>query len=161
MNALVHQSGRVMRLDIEERKKDILVWIDNREPKAFMCKQLKCKQSTLNSHLKRMGIEYEGNMGSAGRKKPIGYVTSAEYITRPHPHAHKLKKKLLHEGVKEHKCEICGITEWNGVPCPLELDHIDGNRYNNVMENIRIICPNCHAQQDTNSGKNKGKYSLT
>ena len=69
--------------------------------------------------------------------------------------SHKLKKRLIKEGIKEHKCEMCGITEWNGKPTPIELDHIDGNRYNNTLENLRILCPNCHAQTDTYRGKNK------
>ena len=69
--------------------------------------------------------------------------------------SHKLKKRLIREGIKQHKCEMCGITEWNGKPTPIELDHIDGNRYNNTIENLRILCPNCHAQTDTYRGKNK------
>ena len=44
-----------------------------------------------------------------------------------------------------------------GKPIPLELDHIDGNHYNNELINVRIVCPNCHAQTETNSGKNVGK----
>ena len=69
--------------------------------------------------------------------------------------SHSLKLRLIKEGVKEHKCEMCGITEWNGQPTPIELDHIDGNRYNNTIENLRILCPNCHAQTDTYRGRNK------
>jgi Zn finger protein HypA/HybF involved in hydrogenase expression len=69
--------------------------------------------------------------------------------------SHKLKMRLIAEGLKEHKCECCGITEWNGNPSPIELDHIDGNRYNNTISNLRILCPNCHAQTETYRGKNK------
>ena len=69
--------------------------------------------------------------------------------------SHKLKLRLIAEGIKQHKCECCGITEWNGQPTPIELDHIDGNRYNNTLDNLRILCPNCHAQTDTYRGKNK------
>lgn len=47
-----------------------------------------------------------------------------------------LKLKLFEEGVKERKCEQCGITEWNGKPAPLELHHIDGNNKNNSLENL-------------------------
>jgi hypothetical protein len=75
------------------------------------------------------------------------------------PESHKLKLRLISEGYKEHKCEICGITEWNGEPTPIELDHIDGNRYNNTINNLRILCPNCHAQTDTYRGKNKNKQA--
>jgi len=53
-------------------------------------------------------------------------------------------------------CEICGITEWNGKEIVLEMDHIDGNHKNNVPENLRMICPNCHSQTDTYKAKNKG-----
>jgi len=76
--------------------------------------------------------------------------------------SHKLKLRLIKEGLKEHKCECCGITEWNGQPTPIELDHIDGNHYNNTIENLRILCPNCHAQTETYCGKNKSlrSYSL-
>jgi hypothetical protein len=69
-----------------------------------------------------------------------------------------VKRRLLAEGVKEHRCEICGRTEWNGEPIPLQLDHINGDRRDNRMENIRLVCPNCHAQTDTWCGKNIGRY---
>jgi len=69
--------------------------------------------------------------------------------------SHRLKNRLIKEGLKKRKCESCGIMEWNGKPAPIELDHIDGNRYNNTIENLRILCPNCHAQTDTYRGLNK------
>jgi Zn finger protein HypA/HybF involved in hydrogenase expression len=78
-----------------------------------------------------------------------------EYLNGVHIQSHKLKLRLINEGLKEHKCENCGITEWNGQPTPIELDHIDGNRYNNTLQNLRILCPNCHAQTETYRGKNK------
>ena len=55
-----------------------------------------------------------------------------------------------------HQCSICKLTEWIGNPIPLELDHIDGNHTNNKRSNVRLICPNCHAQTDNYKGKNKG-----
>lgn len=66
----------------------------------------------------------------------------------------KLKNRLLSEGYKEHKCECCGNTEWNGKPIPLELHHKDGNHFNNKLENLQILCPNCHAQTDNYKSKN-------
>jgi Zn finger protein HypA/HybF involved in hydrogenase expression len=69
--------------------------------------------------------------------------------------SNSLRKRLIAEGLKQHKCECCGITEWNGKPAPIELDHINGNHHDNRLENLRILCPNCHAQTDTYRGKNK------
>lgn len=66
----------------------------------------------------------------------------------------RLRKRLITEGIKQHKCESCGLTEWNDQPIPLELDHIDGDRKNNLLSNLRILCPNCHAQTPTYRGRN-------
>lgn len=59
--------------------------------------------------------------------------------------------------LRPHQCEICGTTEWNGKPVPLEVDHIDGDHQNNILSNLRRVCPNCHAQTDTYKAKNRGK----
>ena len=66
-----------------------------------------------------------------------------------------LKNRLWKEGVLQKKCQWCDIREWNGLPAPLQLDHINGIRDDNRIENLRILCANCHAQTDTWTGKNK------
>jgi hypothetical protein len=71
--------------------------------------------------------------------------------------SHRLRLKLIREGVKEHCCESCGLREWLGKPIPLELDHIDGDHTNNALKNIRVLCCNCHAQTDNWRGKKKKK----
>ena len=71
--------------------------------------------------------------------------------------SNNLKQRLLVEGVKERKCEKCGRTEWEGNPIPLQLHHINGERNDNRLENLQILCPNCHAQTDNYCGKNSEK----
>ena len=68
--------------------------------------------------------------------------------------SNKLRKRLLREGVLEAKCSSCGGVEWLGKAIPLELDHVDGDKTNNELYNIRLICPNCHALTPTYRGKN-------
>lgn len=64
-----------------------------------------------------------------------------------------LKKNLL--AIRGNRCEQCGLTEWNGQTIPLELHHVDGDTFNNELENLQLLCPNCHAQTDNYCGKNK------
>lgn len=67
----------------------------------------------------------------------------------------KIKKYLVDNNIKSNSCEICNLPPiWNGKILTLQLDHIDGDRYNNDLSNLRIICPNCHTQTDTYCSKN-------
>ena len=68
----------------------------------------------------------------------------------------RLKNRLLNEGLKEHQCECCGGTRWSEQPIPLEIHHRDGDRSNNSLSNIELLCPNCHALTGNYRGrKNK------
>ena len=69
----------------------------------------------------------------------------------------RLRIRLTEEGLKEERCEGCLKTKWNGFPIPLELDHINGDRHDNRIENLRLLCPNCHALTDNYRGRNIGR----
>lgn len=69
-------------------------------------------------------------------------------------HGNTLKERLIRAGYKEYKCESCGLTEWLGQPIPLHLHHKDGDHSNNLLENLELLCPNCHALTDNYGGKN-------
>ena len=150
-----------MRNDILNRKEEILEWITENRSKAFIYKNLKCKATTLDSYLIRWGITYSGNKGCKGYKQSTYRKSATDYMNSTGVvKSHILKIKLIEDGIKKHICEECTLDTWNEKPIPIELHHIDGNRYNNVLDNLMILCPNCHSQTGSNSGKNKGKYEM-
>jgi DNA-directed RNA polymerase subunit RPC12/RpoP len=72
----------------------------------------------------------------------------------------KVKRPLVRKWLSEtrgYTCVKCGISEWQGNPITLWVDHIDGNATNNTPENFQLICPNCDSQQDTFGARNLGK----
>lgn len=69
----------------------------------------------------------------------------------------RLLRRLIEAGLKGAACEACGRTEWEGAPIPLHLDHINGVPTDNRLENLRALCPNCHALTPTYCGRNRGR----
>lgn len=65
-----------------------------------------------------------------------------------------LKGRLFKLGLKENRCEECGLVEWRGRPLSMALHHVNGDPHDNRLENLRVLCPNCHAQTDNFSGRN-------
>lgn len=107
----------------------------------------------MDSYLKKWGIVYKGNIGAKGHKTSNKRKSAIEYSKGEHVQSSKLRKKLIEEGVKKRECEMCGTSEWLGKKIPLELHHVDGNRYNNELSNLQILCPNCHSMTPNHSRK--------
>lgn len=68
----------------------------------------------------------------------------------------KLKERLVKEGLKEYKCECCGLSEWMGKPIALQLHHINGIHNDNRLSNLQLLCPNCHSQTENFGTKGRG-----
>ena len=111
---------------------------------------------TLESYLKKFGVDYKGNPNHKG-ERTNRYRKAENYLGRStHITSAKLKIKLFRDKLKEERCESCKLTEWMGQKIPLELHHVDGDRFNNELVNLQVLCPNCHALTDNYSGRNKG-----
>jgi hypothetical protein len=101
------------------------------------------------------------------RKTFMDAVARGAVVTRPHGapvetylvkgrrvHRGHLKQRLLSEGLKANSCERCGISDWLGDPLSLALHHVNGDGLDNRLENLSLLCPNCHAQTPNFSGRN-------
>lgn len=65
-----------------------------------------------------------------------------------------IKDRIIKDDLIPYECGECSLNEWNGKDISLHLDHIDGNNKNNLLSNLRFLCPNCHSQTETYCGKN-------
>ena len=95
-----------------------------------------------------------GKHHSFSARRPIAeiLVENSSYHTLAH-----LKRRLLREGFIANACARCGISRWMGQPLALQLDHVNGIGDDHRLENIRLLCPNCHSQTDTYCGKNTAR----
>jgi hypothetical protein len=73
---------------------------------------------------------------------------------------HNIKLRLLGEGIKQASCEVCGLTEWRGEPLSMALHHINGDGRDNRLENLQLLCPNCHSQTANFSARGRRRLEL-
>lgn len=111
--------------------------------------------ATVKKHIRRLGLDTSHfittswNKGKCQPKRSISdYLVYGKVIQ-----SDKLRTRLLLSGTKQHICEHCGGADWFGKPMPLELHHVDGDHLNNKIENLILLCPNCHAFTPNYRGK--------
>lgn len=105
------------------------------------------------SHMTGKGWNTGVRFSPVIKAKPLNeiLVKDSPFINTNH-----LRERLLSEGIKDNVCECCGLKVWMGKPLRLEIHHINGDRSDNRIENIQILCPNCHSLTDNYRGKGKG-----
>ena len=72
-----------------------------------------------------------------------------------------IKGRLFAAGIFKNQCDDCGLTEWRGKPLSIQLDHINGDCNDNRLENLRMLCPNCHSQTVTWGTRNLRRKRMT
>ena len=132
---------------------------------AGVIKQLGLKPAggnyqTVNNKIKELNLDishFTGqgwNIGLKFNPKPI--IPIDEILVKDSNYqSYKLAKRLIKEGYKERKCECCNLTEWLGEPIKLELHHINGCHTDNRLENLQLLCPNCHSYTENWRGRGK------
>ncbi|OGE80510.1 MAG: hypothetical protein A2660_00660 [Candidatus Doudnabacteria bacterium RIFCSPHIGHO2_01_FULL_45_18] len=100
------------------------------------------------------------NKGMKGLKNP--QIPLEKVLVKDSSYqSYKLKNRLFYLGMKQQECEQCGWAKKTSEGrLPLELDHINGDRKDNRLENLRILCPNCHSLQPTHRGRNRKKKKI-
>jgi len=113
----------------------------------------KIRENNLDiSHFTGQGWNVGNNYRPFGKKGELSQILVENSLYKS---TNSLKKRLIKEEILEYKCVCCGITDYNNKPIVLELDHINGCNTDNRLENLRLLCPNCHSQTETFRGKSK------
>lgn len=136
------------------------------------------ENTTISGIMRDLNLPTRGRLYSVFKKKILNAGYDLSHITGIPKYKHnektldehfsknsttksnKIKTLLFKYGLKEKVCECCGITDWNGKPLVLQLHHIDGNPTNNTIENLQILCPNCHSQTDTYCNKKRNENKI-
>jgi hypothetical protein len=106
--------------------------------------------TVLKRRIDELSLDTSHFYSSKGQQRGIKRETD-EYLVANGPEigSHDLKKRLFSEGRLDARCSDCEITHWNGHTNIFDLDHINGDRRDNRIENLRILCANCHRTTET------------
>lgn len=141
---------------VENNLLQIKEWEKSGTPLMEVARNLNIKYDTLRKYLRLLNIGYKLNPHRRGLPHKEARVSIEDKLNSNSSNASK-RRKLIEEGIKEAMCECCGLSEWMGKPIPLELHHKDFNHHNNSLDNLQILCANCHMQAHNYSNNNTVK----
>lgn len=120
-------------------------------------KSLNIPFGTFKDRAKKLGV-YKTNQGRKGVGRTPGQIAAAKQRRKDladYVGHSGLKYILIKDGILKYRCDECGIEDWQGKPITLQLDHKDGDPANNQLDNLHLLCPNCHTQTPTWGRKNR------
>jgi HNH endonuclease len=108
--------------------------------------------------MRRFGFSRDawGKAVKRGDLVPREWITPLDELLVAGPKRNRghIKRRLIRAGLKEERCENCGITEWLGRPLSMQVHHKNGDGNDNRLENLELLCANCHSQTETYGGRN-------
>lgn len=119
---------------------------------------LKRIEKEYNINVDQFSINHKRFMSEIGKRSAKRYDLESKLTKNSIINSHKLKNKLIEAGYKKAECEICGLSTWLDKPIKLHLHHKDGDHTNNTLENLQILCPNCHSMTDNYGVYNSNIY---
>ncbi len=119
----------------------------------------------VKKHIKRLNLSVEHfekyKPNSPTNAYTNGIIPLSDFLIKGRTVHRSTKARLIKEGLLKEECSSCKIISWKGsitkdieTKLSLHLDHIDGDNTNNTLENLRLLCPNCHSLTSTYCGKN-------
>ena len=122
---------------------------------AEVCRKLEVSSRTgAQSYIAKVAKAYDlptthftGKAWNKGKTFPHKQPIEKYLVANSPCNSNYIKKRLIKEGFKKQECELCGLTDWQGAPAILELDHINSDHFDNRLENLQLLCPNCHAME--------------
>jgi hypothetical protein len=156
-----HKGKRIVQDDlystIKKNHGDEILGLYALHPISYISKLYDVSQCFVKNFLIEHGVYKQKN-----RKLDIKSLIDGN-VTYNNPYYgsinESIKKYIFKNNIFKYECNICGIDKWNSKPIGLDLDHIDGNRNNNILNNLRLLCPNCHSQTHTYKNKLRKKQS--